>query len=600
MEENNTSSNNPVMGHHYANLLSTVSDLRSELERAISKISSMEEQNINLKSNNKQLTELLKETRKKYNEAQENYMNTVGLKFEQERQHEAFLEQVKRELAEKTKEFEEQKEQFVTQDIEYIRLKVSEELEYPHKNKILLMENEVEKYKEIAFNTQRDLERCKADFETHSSLQTQAATSALEEHEASINELQSYVARLKDRNFNAEKDDKIRTQRIQIGELEQTVISLRTEISSVRSEKDEILYNFEQNRSRNIEEVTALRANITSYESSKLAAEKKASLLLTELEEKDVELRVTKQNASELSHQIDSLRMDLADTQAAVVRAKEDGDAAASGQRSLFDADRTRQTSLIETLQGKLSDREDRLRRAQRELVEVQARAENTESVTRKIYASELTESKQKIDALILEKADLHERLGNEISTLMRTVDMKNSELETLKIDYDRIRREKGVLHDKLQNLETKIVGDRSKAALTRRDLSTKLAVIEERETRLRSDLSKANISYEEAKAHDEEQMKEIRRLQSRLNKLEMDAENRVQTTTAAMKEQQENIERICLLKLEEGKRVAKDQIAKEKRKADAYREKALESHARNKALLSRYAPDFEVTGGLR
>ena len=51
MEENNTSSNNPVMGHHYANLLSTVSDLRSELERAISKISSMEEQNINLKSN---------------------------------------------------------------------------------------------------------------------------------------------------------------------------------------------------------------------------------------------------------------------------------------------------------------------------------------------------------------------------------------------------------------------------------------------------------------------------------------------------------------------------------------------------------------------
>ena len=123
------------MGHHYANLLSTVSDLRSELERAISKISSMEEQNINLKSNNKQLTELLKETRKKYNEAQENYMNTVGLKFEQERQHEAFLEQVKRELAEKTKEFEEQKEQFVTQDIEYIRLKVSEELEYPHKNK---------------------------------------------------------------------------------------------------------------------------------------------------------------------------------------------------------------------------------------------------------------------------------------------------------------------------------------------------------------------------------------------------------------------------------------------------------------------------------
>ena len=33
--------NNPAMGQHYSSLLSTVSELRSELERTVSKIGSM-------------------------------------------------------------------------------------------------------------------------------------------------------------------------------------------------------------------------------------------------------------------------------------------------------------------------------------------------------------------------------------------------------------------------------------------------------------------------------------------------------------------------------------------------------------------------------
>ena len=581
--------NNPAMGQHYSSLLSTVSELRSELERTVSKIGSMEEQNRSLQMNNKQLTELLKETRKKYNEAQENYMNTVGAKFEQERQHESFLEQVKIQLAEKSKEFEEHREKFAPQDVDIIRIKVQEEMEIPHKQRILAMEQEVEKQKESAFQTQRELERCKADFETHSQLQAQAAAVALEEHEASMNELQSYVSRLKDRNFNAEKDDKIRSQRVQLGEVEQTVISLRNEISAVRSERDESVYTLEQTRTRYSEEMTALRATMATNDSAKTSAEKKSSLLASELDARDSQLRISKTTISDLQRTIENLKSDVQTAVNEVQRGRDESAAALDAQRTLFDSERGRQAAVIENLMGKLHSREEQLRRIQRENVEVQVRAESIEATTRRIYSGQLAEAKQKIDALHLEAADLRDRLGNEISTLQRTLDLSKSEVSVYKTENDRLRREKGVLHDKVQNMETKFVTERSQSSLLKRDISSKLAVAEERENRLRSELRKVNTAYEEAKSHDEDQQKELRRLQSRISKLELESDSRVSLTTASMKEQQENIERICLMKLEEGKREALDQIAKEKKKTEAYREKALESHARNKALLTRY-----------
>ena len=72
----------------YSNLLGTVSDLRNDLEKAVSELQSLRESNETLKRENEALHEAVLETRKKYVEAQENYMNTVAAKLETEKQYE--------------------------------------------------------------------------------------------------------------------------------------------------------------------------------------------------------------------------------------------------------------------------------------------------------------------------------------------------------------------------------------------------------------------------------------------------------------------------------------------------------------------------------
>ena len=109
---------------HYSNILETVSQLRSDLEKAISKIQSLENQNTILVKNYETIKEELIQTRKKYNEAQDNYMSTVANKIEAERQSQEFLNRLKYELDEKTNEFEKLRDNFTPKDIDYIRIKV--------------------------------------------------------------------------------------------------------------------------------------------------------------------------------------------------------------------------------------------------------------------------------------------------------------------------------------------------------------------------------------------------------------------------------------------------------------------------------------------
>lgn len=109
---------------HYSNLLETVTQLRGDLENAVSKMLSLEKQNESLLENYETVKAELIQTRKKYNEAQDNYMGTVATKIEVERQNEEFLYKIKNELEQKTAEFERLRDTFTPKDVDYIRIKV--------------------------------------------------------------------------------------------------------------------------------------------------------------------------------------------------------------------------------------------------------------------------------------------------------------------------------------------------------------------------------------------------------------------------------------------------------------------------------------------
>jgi hypothetical protein len=67
-------------------------------------------------------------------------MQTVAEKIDAERQYEAFMDRLKSQLIEKTKDFEQIREKLIPHDIDHLRIKVQEELEIIHKQQIQSIE----------------------------------------------------------------------------------------------------------------------------------------------------------------------------------------------------------------------------------------------------------------------------------------------------------------------------------------------------------------------------------------------------------------------------------------------------------------------------
>ena len=208
MDTSGTSTSTSGNSQH-ASLLQTVIELKADLERTMQKMQVMEEQNLSLTQNYNTVKDELVDTRHKYNEARENYLTAVAEKTEIERNSEMFLEKLKVQLAEKTKEFEAMRDKFAPQDLDFIRIKVQEELEIPHKQRVQAMEAEVQKHKDSFFAMRRELETAKAGYEAYSINQANEVRAIREEHEAVQTVLREQIARLQDKDALIEKDDQI-------------------------------------------------------------------------------------------------------------------------------------------------------------------------------------------------------------------------------------------------------------------------------------------------------------------------------------------------------------------------------------------------------
>ena len=223
----------------HAILLQTVIDLKSDLERTMSKMQVMEGQNLSLTQNYNLVKDELVETRHKYNEARENYLGVVSEKTEVERNSESFLEKIKVQLSEKTKEFESMRDQFAPQDLEMIRVKVQEELEVPHKQRIQAMEMEVQKHKDSYFSMKRELETAKAEYESYSINQAREVQSIREEHESVQAVLREQINRLQEKDLLLEKDDLLRSKNIKLHEVQLSLESALKDARVLQGERDE-------------------------------------------------------------------------------------------------------------------------------------------------------------------------------------------------------------------------------------------------------------------------------------------------------------------------------------------------------------------------
>ena len=104
------------------------------------------------------------------------------------------------------------RDQFAPQDLEMIRVKVQQELEVPHKQRLQAMEMEVQRHKDSYFSMKRELETAKAEYESYSINQAREVQSIREEHESVQAVLREQINRLQEKDILLEKDDLLRSK----------------------------------------------------------------------------------------------------------------------------------------------------------------------------------------------------------------------------------------------------------------------------------------------------------------------------------------------------------------------------------------------------
>lgn len=318
-------------------------------------------------------------------------MQTVAEKLEAERQYESFIERFKSQLVEKTKDFEQIREKLIPHDIDQLRIKVQEELEIHHKQQLQALQQELgesnefvyfivdfnnkfyyfaDQQRDVFFATKREFERNKAEYDTLIQNQQNEIVSIradrLEVESALRQQLMDQQARTVE--YVPSKDDKIRSQRSKIAELQHLVEATREEAKVCRSERDEVALELEKFRSRYEEDLIKLRASNHSAISEKLALEEKITHLSQEIEQKEMHLRNIRLSNDELSERADLAVKLQRDSERSLLAAREEYARQLEAAKAAYEADKTELQETLSFQTERLQEREELVRRTQREV----------------------------------------------------------------------------------------------------------------------------------------------------------------------------------------------------------------------------------------
>jgi chromosome segregation ATPase len=575
MEYSEGSSNS---SNHYANLLATVSQLRSDLERTVVKMNSLDDQNQSLQVNYQRVKEELIDTRKKYIEARENYMRTAAEKLETQRKSETFIENIKYQLSEKTKEFEQHRDKYTPQDIEYIRIQVQEELEVNHKQKIQFLESEIEKQKEQFFTSRRELERNKMEFETVSQNQKREMVSQRDDMDATIHSLRRQISDLQLKEYQPEKDEKLRAQRVRTHEVEVLLKAVQDELSELRKERDTSLHNAEVSRSRHEESYLELRGKLTLSDADKQALESRLASSQNSLISAEAQLRSKRQNADDVERQLRQTKILLEERELTYKSLLQSAADDTEKLQVSFDVDREEMKSTIELLESRLLEREEVARRLQRDMTEVQLRTEGMMAEQRKTYHNQLLEARQRIDSLELNALESIEAKKLHDSQHAQALDQYQTETGGLRSDVTRLQREKEILHGQLRSVEQKYASEKQ------RGVESKRAAEEiQRTLKIRMKTLEAERNAVAKKLlHSQHQVEDM---QENLEKLKVSHEKSLDSMQREDEQRYEELGKTYRHKLEDMKSKVKKAVHRERKRGDAYKDHALIAQRWEKAL---------------
>ena len=586
MDQSTSSSSGRSGGDYPATLIGTVAELRMELQRTMAEIHATKEQNRILQSNNQGIKDELLETRKKYAEAYENYMSTVTEKLEAESQNEAFMERLKRQLNEKTKEFDLLRDKNSPQDIDTIRIKVQEELEIPHREKLAKLQHELQEQKVITFKMKRDIEVAKTEFDLADRSHRMELGALKVQHEQVEKRLRDEIIKLQEREFLPERDEQtMRMQEAQLSELKHIVDRVREEAVTMRQMRDDAVHAMEQSEARREETSIHLRARVATADSERLALEHRLAAVLADADRREGALRVARHNEEQMSIQLEVAKRHLTDLESKLASEIVEHTSEVQDLKQRAETDRQDLEQQVSSLSDRCHDREEHVRRAQRTATEIQMRAESVETELRKANQQLAHELNRRIAHLEMELAEEKAlRKTAEYQSRQTTEDL-TTDVEVQRSELARLQREKDVLHDRLREMESKLESEKKAGVLHRREAGAKLQASDHALTDLRQRAMDLEGRLLKSKSADLDHQYTQQALQAKLDAAVAEHAALLEAVKAEAALRVSEMDRTYAEKLEQIKQRSREEIEKQKKRAEAYKGKAEEAQKRGKAL---------------
>lgn len=394
-----------------------------------------------------------------------------------------------------------------------------------------------------------------------------------------------------------EKDEQIRALKFKLHELTQSLEIIRDEAKTLRQERDNAAYSLEEYRSKCEETIARFKTRIGSAEAERGAFEQKLAINLLDAERRESLTRTLKQSAEDLSGELEHARKQAHEAESRLTEAIDEHTKLVIDLRNQYEGEKRELIAQIDGLSDRLSEREEMVKRCQRESAEMQMRSESSDGEARRSYQAQIQEIMKKCSSLEVELMD--ERNSNRSSHVQHVKYQEKAEVEIeyLQSEIARLKREKDALHDRVREVEARVDVEKRKGLHTRKDASAKAVALHDAMTKARKRIEELESALAASVRLEATLRAEARTTQSKLDKDVHDHEGLVKAMQEELRSRMERLEREYRERLEGLKAKCKQAVTKEKKRAEAYKERAMEAHRREKALSE--ATLMAATGGL-
>lgn len=416
----------------------------------------LESENIKLNESHRVIENELEESKQNYQQARKAYLNTVNEKINQETVFESFITKVKYELSEKSKEFDQLREKFSPQDLELIRIKIQEEIEIRFTGKIEEANAETELYKSQTSTIRRELDKMRSIMETKEAVYKRDYEAIVYENEAVIQQLRHNLSILENEKQFPDQADSTRNLKHQIEELRSTVSHMQAEAQTLNMDKISLMSELEDSRTINEQLKFTHREKINTFESSRIEADMNMKLLHSELINKESSLSTVQKELETLMIEDRKLRTFIHTLESNLTEKSSTLTTALRDENKHLQLENIRLLSEMSRLVTAVTQLEDTLRLSQKENSDLQSFIERNDSKTRRIHQSEVQKLNDRIqqDEIYLASRD------NEVRIFQSRYNKLNEsypiDIEVLKNEITKLKRESSILNSRLQSSEYK------------------------------------------------------------------------------------------------------------------------------------------------